>query len=163
MVLRWLVGALAIGAVLPAGAMALERGVILDRGPVAKEYSLPLDAQRVDLSGLSQSIRHADAVRAGIAAPQSSVAPGPLFGFGVLTPAERRALEKSITRARLAGRGLVAAALPAGERQALLTSGRLAAQVPEGGLLGGGSGVAAALVLIGGALGGWLLRRLRLI
>jgi hypothetical protein len=162
MVIRWLVVALAIGAALPAGAMALDRGVILDQGPVAKEYSLPLDAQRTSLSGLSQAVRHADAVRAGIAAPESAVAPGPLFGFGILTAAQRRAAA-SKPGAGLASRGLVAAALPTGERRSLLSSGRLAAEVPDSGLLGGGGGIAAALVLLVGVLGGWLLRRLRLV
>jgi hypothetical protein len=162
MVLRSLVVALAIGGAFPAAAMAVERGVILDRSPVQKEYSLPLDAQRVALSGLSDSVLHADAVRSGNAAPGSAAAPGPVFGLGVVSPGERRALKRSKTGDG-ADRGLVAATLPAGRRQALLTSGRLAARIPASSLFGGGSGIAAALLLVAGVLGGWLLRRLRVV
>jgi hypothetical protein len=166
MVFRWLVVALAIGAAAPAAAMAVDKGVVLDRdSPVEKEYSLPLDAQRVGLSGLSDSVLHAGAVRAGLAAPASSAAPGPLFGFGVQSPAARRAALRSDLEAlaRRSDEGVLASTLPAAQRVALIAAGRVAARVPDTGVLGGGGGVAAVVVLLAGALGGLALRRLRLI
>ena len=166
MVLRWLVVALAIGAALPAAAMAVDKGVVLDRGsPVEKEYSLPLDAQRVGLSGLTDSVLHAGAVRAGIAAPGSAAAPGPLFGLGVQSPAARRAALRSNGQdaARNPGEGVLASTMPATQRAALIAAGRVASRVGDGGPLDDGGGLAAAVVLVAGALGGLVMRRLRLL
>ena len=142
MVLRWLVVALAIGAALPAGAMAVDKGVILDRGsPVEKEYSLPLDAERVGSSGLTDSVLHAGAVRAGLAAPGSATAPGPLFGLGIQSPAARRAsLRSSQGLASNPDAGVLASTMPAAQRAALIAAGRVASRVGDGGPLDGGGG-----------------------
>jgi hypothetical protein len=165
MVLRRLVVALAVAAAFPARALAVERGVILDpASPVGKEYSLPLDAQRVQLSGLTRQAIRAGAVQVGIAAAGSATAPGPAFGLGLTGLQRPGALRKaSGGSAALTSQGTFAAALPPAERAALLAAGRVAARVPDGQAFGWSGALAAAAVLLAGLVGGAALRRLRVV